>query len=237
MPDLRLILSKRMQLANRLDAIRRDLTYNGEPWEAITKHRLFEIVSDLGGTGVEAARPATLPDAGPFEEALQYVEIRRIQCKHGVAVERNFDQVIEFVGPAVRATLREITSPNGTPEGHVCLSIETDDDGRLLVEVGEWIVKRSGGLVLTKQRERPGLSPAAAAVPGGQREELRQALGEVLASTLAGMCEDDVAPDWHDARHVDELLDEVMPVLRVQLDPTLSDPTWSAVVPRPKAAE
>lgn len=42
-------------------------------------------------------------------------------------------------------------------------------------------------------------------------EMLRQALGEALTSKLAELCEDG-APDWFDARHVDQVLDVVMPL-------------------------
>lgn len=40
----------------------------------------------------------------------------------------------------------------------------------------------------------------------------RQAVGEALTSVLAHMCKDG-APDWFDARHVDEVLDAITPAI------------------------
>jgi hypothetical protein len=54
-------LSERMELANRIDAIARSLSYNGEKREGDAKHRLREIVASLGGTGALAA-PVAQPE-------------------------------------------------------------------------------------------------------------------------------------------------------------------------------
>jgi hypothetical protein len=49
-------LPERTALANRLDAVARRFSFNGEPDEATVKHRLRELVAALGGTGEPAAR-------------------------------------------------------------------------------------------------------------------------------------------------------------------------------------
>lgn len=63
-------LSERMELANRIDAIARSLSYNGEKREGDAKHRLREIVASLGGTGALAALPQTEPTPSEAQRRL-----------------------------------------------------------------------------------------------------------------------------------------------------------------------
>lgn len=46
------------ELAARLDAIARSLSYAATEAEAAAKHRLLELVAELGGVSLEAAEPA-----------------------------------------------------------------------------------------------------------------------------------------------------------------------------------
>ncbi|RDI25198.1 hypothetical protein DFR41_104255 [Pseudacidovorax intermedius] len=80
--------------------------------------------------------------------------------------------------------------------------------------------------------------PAAPALRFGlDREALRQDLGEALTTALAAVCEDGVAPDWFDSRNVDTVLDEVMPTIRMHVDPEMVNAAWSASEPEPQGAD
>lgn len=71
--------------------------------------------------------------------------------------------------------------------------------------------------------------PTAPALRFGlDREALRQDLGEALTTALAAVCEDGVAPDWFDSRNVDAVLDEVMPTIRMHVDPEMVNAAWCA---------
>lgn len=80
--------------------------------------------------------------------------------------------------------------------------------------------------------------PAAPALRFGvDREALRQDLGEALATVLASLCEDGVAPDWFDSRNVDVVLDELLPVIRTHVDPEMVNAAWSAADPAPAGGD
>lgn len=69
-------------------------------------------------------------------EAIQYVEVSRMERAHGVSVERNGNEIAEFVG----TSLREATYPDGTPQGRNVLEIDTLE-GTMQASVGDWIIK------------------------------------------------------------------------------------------------
>ena len=70
-------------------------------------------------------------------EAVQFREVSRTQRKHGVSVERNTPEIIQFIGAPVRT---RFIPEKGNPEGRVVLEIQTLE-GVMQASLGDWIIK------------------------------------------------------------------------------------------------
>ena len=75
-------------------------------------------------------------DKTPAPIAIRYQETSRIQAKFGVRVETNFEQLSQLTG----GVCHEITYPNGTKEGGKRFKSVSRKYGKILVEMGQWLV-------------------------------------------------------------------------------------------------
>ena len=74
-------------------------------------------------------------------EAIQYKVIEEIPCKYGVAKKTNINEIAQFMKVN---SLREVTTPNDTPEGETFLSIDTLE-GIMTASKNDWIIKGVNG--------------------------------------------------------------------------------------------
>ena len=70
-------------------------------------------------------------------EAIQYKVIEEIPCKYGVAKKTNIHEIAPFMKVN---SLREVTTPNDTPEGETFLPIDTLE-GIMKASIGDYIIK------------------------------------------------------------------------------------------------
>ena len=74
----------------------------------------------------------------PIEiEAIQYKVVEEIPCKYGVAKKTNINEISQFMKVN---SLREVTTPNDTPEGETFLPIYTLE-GIMKASIGDYIIK------------------------------------------------------------------------------------------------
>lgn len=79
----------------------------------------------------------------PGDEAVQFVELRRVRRQFGVSVDYNDEQLVQFVG-ASRSRLE--TRPGARPAGDVFLHLYTPDGAAYVLPVGWWLVCARGRL-------------------------------------------------------------------------------------------
>lgn len=70
-------------------------------------------------------------------EAIQYKIVEEIPCKYGVAKKTNINEIAQFMKVN---SLREVTIPNGTPEGETFLPIDTLE-GIMKASIRDYIIK------------------------------------------------------------------------------------------------
>ena len=70
-------------------------------------------------------------------EAIQYKIVEEIPCKYGVAKKTNINEIASFMKVN---SLREVTTPNDTPEGETFLPIDTLE-GIMKASIGDYIIK------------------------------------------------------------------------------------------------
>lgn len=76
-----------------------------------------------------------------YIDAIQYKVVEIIQCRYGIVKETNSMDIAHFVDAEF---LRQITVPNGTPEGRTFVEVMTSK-GKVEVNIGDWIVRSVSG--------------------------------------------------------------------------------------------
>lgn len=79
--------------------------------------------------------------------ALQYKEVSRRPGVYADIVERNSSQIVKLLGTVTN----EKTIPNDTKEGCPVLMSRTHEGEKLVIHLGDWLVKISGHKPYTSQ--------------------------------------------------------------------------------------